>query len=76
MKSLRFLPGLLMAACLLPAALHAEAPLDYPKTATVDVIDKPFGEPVADPYRWLENDVRNDPKVRDWVTAQNKVSGA
>jgi prolyl oligopeptidase len=76
MKSLRFLPGLFMGALLLPAALKAEAPLDYPKTATVDVIDKPFGEPVADPYRWLENDVRNDPKVRDWVTAQNKVSGA
>lgn len=74
MKALRFLPGLFMAAFLLPAALNAEAPLDYPKTATVDVIDKPFGEPVADPYRWLEADVRNDAKVRDWVTAQNKVS--
>jgi prolyl oligopeptidase len=76
MKRLRFSPGLFMAACLLPAALHAEAQLDYPKTATVNVVDKPFGEVVADPYRWLENDVRNDPKVRDWVTAQNKVSGA
>ncbi len=76
MKRLRFSPGLFMAACLLPAALHAEAKLDYPKTATVNVVDKPFGEVVADPYRWLENDVRNDLKVRDWVTAQNKVSGA
>jgi prolyl oligopeptidase len=76
MIGLRFMPGLFIAACLLPAALKAEAPLDYPKTATVGVVDAPFGEAVADPYRWLEADVRNDAKVRDWVTAQNKVSGA
>lgn len=30
--------------------------------------------PVADPYRWLENDVRNDPEVRAWVDAENKVT--
>ncbi len=76
MIRLRFLPGLFMAACLLPAALKAEAPLDYPKTATVDVIDAPFGEAVSDPYRWLEADVRGDAKVREWVTAQNAVSSA
>ena len=77
MKRLRLLPGLLLAAMpMFPAALHAEAPLDYPKTATVDVSDTSFGERVADPYRWLEADVRTDAKVRDWVTAQNKVSGA
>ncbi|MGQ0559414.1 MAG: prolyl oligopeptidase family serine peptidase, partial [Sphingosinicella sp.] len=33
-----------------------------------------FGERVADPYRWLENDVREDPRVRAWVTAQNEVT--
>jgi prolyl oligopeptidase len=76
MIRLRFLPGLFMAACLLPAALKAEAPLDYPKTVTVNVIDTPFGEVVADPYRWLEADVRGDEKVRNWVTAQNAVSSA
>jgi prolyl oligopeptidase len=77
MKQLRWLPGLFMAAMpMLPAALRAEAPLDYPKTATVDVSDTSFGERVADPYRWLEADVRTDAKVRDWVTAQNKVSNA
>jgi prolyl oligopeptidase len=76
MIRLRFLPGLFMAAFLLPAALKAEALLDYPKTATVDVVDAAFGESVADPYRWLEADVRGDAKVRDWVTAQNAVSGA
>ncbi len=74
MSTLRFIPGLFTVAFLLPAALQAEAPLDYPKTATVDVVDTPFGQRVADPYRWLEADVRNDAKVRDWVTAQNAVS--
>ncbi len=55
---------------------NAEAPLDYPKTAMVDVVEMAFGERVADPYRWLEADVRTDTRVRDWVTAQNGVSGA
>lgn len=54
----------------------AEKPLSYPVTATVPQTDVVFGEEIADPYRWLENDVRTDPKVRDWVTAQNKVTDA
>lgn len=33
-----------------------------------------FGVSVADPYRWLENDVRSDTAVRDWVTRQNSVT--
>lgn len=48
----------------------------YPATATVDVVDSPFGEPVRDPYRWLENDVRVDTRVRDWVSEQNALSRA
>ena len=33
-----------------------------------------FGTRVEDPYRWLENDVRVDPAVRQWVDDQNRVS--
>ena len=33
-----------------------------------------FGIPVADPYRWLENDVRTDPEVKAWVDAENAVT--
>jgi prolyl oligopeptidase len=55
----------------------AQAPaMIYPQTKTVDVVETQFGVPVADPYRWLENDVRNDPQVEAWVTAENKVTDA
>ena len=61
---------------LLPVALLAETPLTYPVTATVDQVDEQFGERVADPYRWLEADVRTEAKVRDWVTSENAVTQA
>ncbi|MGE5721259.1 MAG: prolyl oligopeptidase family serine peptidase [Sphingomonadales bacterium] len=55
----------------------AEAPPSaYPNTQRQDVIEDHFGVRVADPYRWLENDVREDPKVREWVTAENDVTNA
>ena len=40
----------------------------------MDHTDEYHGVKVADPYRWLEEDVRQSPRVRDWVTAQNKVT--
>lgn len=52
------------------------APIAYPETEKVGVTDELFGQKIADPYRWLENDVRNDPKVAAWVTAQNEVTDA
>lgn len=58
-----------------PAAAPAEA-IAYPETARQDIVEEQFGVKVADPYRWLENDVREDQKVRDWVTAQNQVTDA
>ncbi|HYU95764.1 MAG TPA: prolyl oligopeptidase family serine peptidase [Sphingomicrobium sp.] len=55
----------------------ASAPtIAYPPTKRVDLVETEFGTPVADPYRWLENDVRNDPQVRAWVDAQNGVTNA
>lgn len=58
------------------SAARADDPVVYPDTATVLIVETKFGESVADPYRWLEADVRVDSKVRDWVTAQNRVSEA
>lgn len=48
----------------------------YPETRRVEVVDEQFGVKVADPYRWLENDVRNDKEVAAWVEAENKVTDA
>jgi prolyl oligopeptidase len=46
----------------------------YPPTRRLDLVEPQFGDPVADPYRWLENDVRVDADVARWVDAQNKVT--
>ena len=59
------------------AAATAPAPaLAYPDTARGDTVDPQFGVDVADPYRWLEDDVRVNPEVAAWVAAQNKVTDA
>ncbi|MEJ5978325.1 prolyl oligopeptidase family serine peptidase [Novosphingobium sp. PS1R-30] len=50
--------------------------IPYPETRRGDVSETLFGETIADPYRWLENDVRNDPEVADWVERENKVTDA
>jgi prolyl oligopeptidase len=48
--------------------------LAYPKTRTVDVVETQFDVKVADPYRWLEDDVRSSPAVADWVREENAVT--
>jgi prolyl oligopeptidase len=58
-----------------PAPAPAPVPaFAYPQAKRVDVVENQFGVAVADPYRWLENDVRNDAEVRNWVTAENEVT--
>ena len=46
--------------------------LHYPSTHKVDTVDTYFGNKVADPYRWLEND--KSAETGDWVKAQNAVT--
>ena len=53
-----------------------EKPVEYPATNTVDHIDAYHGNDVADPYRWLEDDVRESEDVRNWVDTQNEVTFA
>lgn len=57
-------------------SLEAPAALTYPATATVDHVDNYHGTEVADPYRWLEDDVRESEAVAAWVAAQNEVTSA
>ena len=52
------------------------AGLAYPATTKVDHVDHYHGVDVADPFRWLEDDVRENPAVSDWVVAQNEVTFA
>ena len=51
-------------------------PLAYPPTKRIDHVDDYHGTKVADPYRWLEDDVRKSKEVADWVEAENKVTDA
>ena len=48
----------------------------YPVTRADGTVETLFGEEIADPYRWLENDVRDDAEVEQWVAAQNAVTEA
>ena len=59
------------------SAQTATAPaIAYPDAPKGNVVDTQFGVPVADPYRWLENDVRTDKQVEAWVAAENQVTDA
>src|SRR5215213_6241743 len=64
------------AGAIAQPAPAARAVLTYPQTTRGDVAETQFGVAVADPYRWLENDVRTDPQVKAWVDAQNAVTNA
>ena len=65
--------GALLGLC--AASVLAE-PMNfaYPASRKADVVDEQFGEKVADPYRWLENDVRTDAEVAAWVAGQNGIT--
>ena len=48
--------------------------MNYPTSIQVKQTDTYFGISVDDPYRWLEEDVRESDRVKDWVDAQNQVT--
>jgi prolyl oligopeptidase len=73
--------ALLSSVCGMTASVAAQSTstipvISYPQTARIELTETQFGVPVADPYRWLENDVRNDAEVRAWVDRQNAVTNA
>lgn len=48
----------------------------YPSSRREDAAERRFGHAVADPYRWLEADVRKDREVSEWVSRQNELAGS
>ena len=60
-------------AILAATLLHAQQ-LHYPKAVKDGTVDNYFGETVADPYRWLENDTSQ--QTAAWVEAENRVTNA
>ncbi|MEI8019165.1 MAG: prolyl oligopeptidase family serine peptidase, partial [Schlesneria sp.] len=50
--------------------------LKYPDAKKIDQVDELHGVKVQDPYRWLEDDVRQSKEVADWVVAENAMTSA
>ncbi|HEY4263584.1 MAG TPA: S9 family peptidase, partial [Schlesneria sp.] len=50
--------------------------MTYPNSKKIDHVDELHGVKVPDPYRWLEDDVRESKDVAAWVEAENKVTFA
>ena len=46
--------------------------VDYPETKKIDTVNTYFGQTVADPYRWLEDDRSKETEA--WVKAQNETT--
>ena len=72
--NLRKSAAALIAALALVTVCASAAPIDYPKTKKVDQVDDYHGVKVADPYRWLETDVRTSKEVAEWVAAENRIT--
>jgi len=49
-------------------------PIVYPKTKTVDVVERYHGTQISDPYRWMEDE--NAPDLKTWIDAQNALTNA
>ena len=68
--SLALRPSVCCVAVLTGLVSHLTA--QPPVTKQVEQVDVYHGTSVADPYRWLEDDVRESEGVAQWVESQNK----
>ena len=58
------------------SSAYAGEKLQYPGAKKIDQVDELHGVNVQDPYRWLEDDVRQSKEVADWVAAENGITTA
>lgn len=64
--------GLIFCLSMPIIAQNNKMEIKYPETRKDNTIDTYFGEKVADPYRWLEDDLSAETEA--WVKSQNKVT--
>lgn len=67
---MKYVPILFIATLMYSCA--NKPTVEYPETRMDSVTDTYFGEVVADPYRWLEDD--RSAETEAWVKAQNLVT--
>ena len=61
-----------IAATAMLSSVDAVAQTAYPKAHKDNTVDVYFGEKVADPYRWLEDDM--SAQTAEWVDAENAIT--
>ena len=65
---------LIMTMAIVATTAASAQHIQYPKAAKDGTVDDYFGQKVADPYRWLENDT--SAQTAAWVAAENKVTNS
>lgn len=77
--TIRFLilcAGIALTACSRNEPDARSMTVEYPVTSTIEHVDTYHSIEVADPYRWLEDDIRESDAVKKWVSAQNEITFA
>ena len=72
--SIRMKSTVVIAAIVCTTSALVARQYQYPQTRKADQVDTYHGVTVADPYRWLEDDMSAETAA--WVEAQNKVTFA
>lgn len=65
---------MLLLTVSLSLAFDSVVPAQVPMSKRIEHFDEYFGVRVHDPYRWLEDDVRESEDVAEWVKAENEYT--